>query len=405
MLSKAHCISLVFYLTLVALASSSLALAVEYQVGGNPLLYSPEALRSSLQVPLQIRPLYLSVPRTHLRDRTELHTSDPRIEPVYVFLPKPLNKSIHEFAQNYARSPKYFAALKNYLTQRPAGVHQTARSTRSRRSPERVAIIINSNALKLIDPEKLAQRTRTKTYDLRILKSHSRAFFEPSKHPLLSSLPSRFSPHQQSPSDKLLSQTKNFLDRSTWRRLRQKITRGDSLRVSEDLLPPFAQKMNGHYSLFRGPNCFHTAMAFQDPALISMGHTNLREEKHHHSLMINHDELWHILNWYFYEINPATTELNYGDVVVFLDVPEAHLTSSRPPEHRWIVHASAYLFEGYVFSKSSKSPNTPYSIKTLNEEWAAWKKRTNHLAIKVYRRSFENLRRKSPVVSRTSWLY
>ena len=40
------------------------------------------------------------------------------------------------------------------------------------------------------------------------------------------------------------------------------------------------------------------------------------------------------------------------------------------PHYTWIKHTATYLYSDYTFSKGSKSANTAYTIKTLDEEWA-----------------------------------
>ncbi len=152
----------------------------------------------------------------------------------------------------------------------------------------------------------------------------------------------------------------------------------------------------------RGPNCFHAALAFQGPQLTRSPLINVKEEDGYHRAMINYDELWRALSLEFYEINPVHTPLKYGDVLVFLDVPKTAATGAT--NFRWIRHAATYLFNGYTFSKGSKSPNTPYTVKTLEEEWQTWKRYSAQLGVRVYRRSFDAVPAMPPK-DMNEWLY
>ena len=109
--------------------------------------------------------------------------------------------------------------------------------------------------------------------------------------------------------------------------------------------------------------------------------------------MINYDELWRALQSNFYEINPKETKLKYGDIIVFFDIPSS---SKYEVYFRWIKHASTYLFNHYVFSKGSKSADSIYAIKTLEEEWSSWSRRTEKLAIKVFRRGLRHVKTAPP---------
>ena len=71
---------------------------------------------------------------------------------------------------------------------------------------------------------------------------------------------------------------------------------------------------------------------------------------------------------------------------------------------KWIRHASTYLFNSYTFSKGSKSPNSPYIVGTLSDEWQTWKKFTKNLGIKVFRRN-QNHVKKRPPKDLVDWIY
>lgn len=119
--------------------------------------------------------------------------------------------------------------------------------------------------------------------------------------------------------------------------------------------------------------------------------------------MINYDELWRVLNRNFYEINPDKTPLKYGDMVVFMDVPP-EFEETGVVSFRWIRHTATYLFNHYTFSKGSKSPNSPYTVRTLSEEWKTWKKFTSNLGVKVFRRSIKRVKNQPPK-DLVDWIY
>ena len=117
--------------------------------------------------------------------------------------------------------------------------------------------------------------------------------------------------------------------------------------------------------------------------------------------MINYDELWRAINRHFYEVDLKRSDLKYGDMLVFFSMP---LNLNETINFRWIRHTATYLLNEYTFSKGSKSPNTPYTIKTLQEEWNTWKRYTPNLGVRVYRRA-QNKVKKTPPVDRVDWIY
>jgi len=200
------------------------------------------------------------------------------------------------------------------------------------------------------------------------------------------------------------SQLRPFFSKKQRRKLMSKIRTGHPIRVDTELLSEFAAKMIRKYTVYRGPNCFHAALAFHSPKITSSSRINVKEEVGYHRAMINYDELWRAINSHFYEINPEVSSLKYGDMLVFFDLPEGAEDEVAPTDFRWIRHAATYLFGGYTFSKGSKSANTPYSVRTLVEEWQTWKKYTKKLGIKVFRRSQKSVK-KQPPKDLDDWLY
>ena len=202
-----------------------------------------------------------------------------------------------------------------------------------------------------------------------------------------------------------LRQITPFFPKAERTKLQAKINKGESIEVDMELLPDFARKMVKKYIIYRGPNCFHAALAFQSPTLTSSSLINVKKETGYHRAMINYDELWRVLNSNFYEVNPDSQPLKYGDVLVFFDVPQsAEENPEKPVEFKWIRHTATYLFGGYTYSKGSKSPNTPYTVRTLAEEWKTWKRYTENLGVKVFRRSQKNVKN-APPRDLTDWVY
>ena len=117
--------------------------------------------------------------------------------------------------------------------------------------------------------------------------------------------------------------------------------------------------------------------------------------------MINYDELWRVLNTHFYEVNVKKYPLKYGDILVFFDVPK---DKDQNVYFKWIKHTAAYLFGSYTFSKGSKSPNTPYTVKTLKEEWKTWDRLTQNLGVKVFRK-VQPAHVSAPSPDRYDWIY
>lgn len=202
-----------------------------------------------------------------------------------------------------------------------------------------------------------------------------------------------------------MKQVSLYLAKDERKALLAKIAKNEAIDVDSQLLPDFAKQMVGKYVIYRGPNCFHAALAFQSPVLTSSSMINVKQESGYHRAMINYDELWRALGSGFYEVNPDKVPLKYGDMLVLFDVPaDAENDVDVPVDFRWIRHTATYLFGGYTFSKGSKSPNTPYTVRTVADEWKTWKKYTNNLGLKVFRRSQKHVK-STPPVELADWIY
>ncbi|MBI2602320.1 MAG: hypothetical protein HYW48_04620 [Deltaproteobacteria bacterium] len=184
----------------------------------------------------------------------------------------------------------------------------------------------------------------------------------------------------------LLQQLEPFFSRDNLMILNEKIDQVPFLDLENELLPSFAQKAVKKFSYFTGPNCFHAALAFQDPNIPKLPYFNPKREAEHHWQMINFDELWRVLRNSFYEIVPEVSDLKYGDLLVFFERPQEE-SSPQEVDFRRIRHVAVYLFNNYTFSKGSKSANSTYTVNLLEDEWKKWKRRTKNMAIKIFRKS------------------
>lgn len=192
----------------------------------------------------------------------------------------------------------------------------------------------------------------------------------------------------------LLNQTDGYLSYEKRVRIKSELLNGLKIDVQKELVPDFAKRNMEQFNIVKGPNCFQAALAFQGESFASLPFINAKREIGYDNSMINHDELWNALQTSFYEVNPKRAELKYGDIIVLSDI--SGLDSKYPFDFRRIKHATTFLFDGYVFSKGSKSANSPYIISSLGDEWQHWKKNARTLGAKVFRRSFKNVRHISP---------
>jgi len=202
--------------------------------------------------------------------------------------------------------------------------------------------------------------------------------------------------------ESLITQMSPFFKASEIATIRRKMASNQALSVDRDLLPSFARQNIASFSPFRGPNCFHAALSFQGAELASNRTVNVRKEPGYHDDMINYDELWRVLRISFYEVDPTKSPMQYGDMIVFF---ETNQTSDEDhSDYKSLRHAATYLFDGYVYSKGSKSANSPYLVRTLAEEWETWTKYTDKMGVKVFRRSLKNVSNAAPV-DPVDWVY
>lgn len=327
----------------------------------------------SLSLPVQDSVKILTPPLPVLTRRVYEAAKANHVEKVVLHL-KANHGAVENFAKKFA-APASYQAVRAYLLQRLQEADL---------SPTQVLPLqVDKELYAHLDKRAFAARQRSTHHSLTLNLAHLRGQPELQAH--------------------LLGELQPFFSAPAQAALAEKFAHAQSLQVDSELLPSFPRSVVGRYTLFQGPNCFHAALAFQHPSLTRSPYFNVAREKGYHPAMINDDELARALRSNFYPVPLTQHPLNYGDILVFFDLPEDFPLSSSP-NFRWIRHTATYLFNGYAFSKGSKSADTPYTVKTLEEEWQTWSRLTKNLAVKVFRRSTKNVKRQPPIDLR-DWVY
>lgn len=323
---------------------------------GGPWTRVPSSMRLGLPIPVSDTLQKITPSEHKVRERIINATNSPNVEPISLFIEK---DHLLKLVNQVAKPGQGIATLKRFrqILADKAGVDYR----------------IKPRDLKLLDPVGIARIFAAKHHSLMAKGAELQA-----NPALVTAIGSEIGP--------LLTAEQ----RAT---LAAKIRDGAPIDVSTTLLPSFAAKMVGQFTVYQGPNCFHSSLAFQRAGIEKSPFYNLIREGGYHSAMINYDELWHALNGAFYEVDPSLNSLKYGDVLVFVDRPNENETYV---DYRWIRHAATYLFGDYLFSKGSKSADSPYRIRTVQEEWREWNSRSTHLAIKVFRSRDESVTRRPP---------
>lgn len=342
--------------------------------GKEPLRFiqDPSRIRASLQLPMTGKKELVRIPKRKMKLRIKKGSPDSPIEPLQIYIPKD-EIQLRRLTLKLARSGDEKALLKSLM-----GKLRTAKPN----DFDKVKVSINMDDFRLIRVRQLA--------DI-LSKPHRKVSINSSA--LFANRPLRKA---------FFRQLKGFISRNNRYGIYAKLKQGVDLNMETDLLPRFAQKMIKKFLVYRGPNCFHAALAFHGTTFTRSPVYNIKEEKGYHKAMINYDELWRTINAAFYEVNPDHSSLKYGDMLVFFDVPRGRLPARV--DFHWIRHTATYLFGNYTFSKGSKSPSTPYTLKTLDDEWKTWRAYTKNLGVKVFRRNSGKMRR-SPPPDRSSWIY
>jgi hypothetical protein len=335
----------------------------------------PSAFRPSVVLPVIDQERELKIPKTKLKTRAVNSKTDTRIEPIQVNIP--LDPKGREGVCRELATPGNYERLKSYVEGQINVMPAAAKTEKT------VSVSIDARHLAAFDSSRLGQAG---------LRIHHRVVVDNKRL-------GRRGSGDSAPITELLRQMKPILKSSEREALEFKVRSGRNLLVDRDLLPRFARQMVGKYLVFRGPNCFHAALAFHSNDLTASPLLNVRREEGYHAAMVNYDELWRVLQSQFYPVDPARSPLKYGDLLVFFD-----FDSNKALDFRWIRHAAVYLFNDYTFSKGSKSPNTPYTVKTIGEEWHTWRQYSKNLGVKVFRRGSKNAT-KYPPESLSDWLY
>ena len=338
---------------------------------GASFLRGVKSLRPSIAVSAASSEFKILPDRKKLITRLKKSVSDDRVEPLRVNI-IPVKKRINALAKKLAKDGKFKRARDLIFV-------RLEESPFDKRYPHRKSLIFKKSDFKVIDIEKLRQHFSATQKKLTI-------------NPVLAGNKEKLR--------ELWNQADSFIqDDAKEKRFMHSLNTDKAIDVGTALLPKFAEQANGNYTQYQGPNCFHAALSFAAPGLARSNRVNMRREKGHHPAMINYDELWFALRNNFYEVDTQLSELKYGDLLIFFeDVP------GKPLQYKWIKHASVYLFGPYTFSKGSKSANSPYTFKTLSEEWSTWTRLTSRLGLKVYRRKIDTAR-KNPLPSLRDWIY
>lgn len=329
-------------------------------------------LRSHLSIPLSSRTRTVDIPQRQITARLERSGNDPRIEPIQLTVSNNEDKLL-SLAEKVAR-PQSKLEIANYLKQHYLTSEQ-----------------IPGTSLRLVSLDKVI-------FD-HLNKQAVVGLFTKKHHDV--SLSGDYLRRDSKARADLIRQIEPFLSVAEMQAVQSKISDGEPIRLDRDLLPRFARQRVGRHTIFKGPNCFHAALAFQSNSMASSSLVNVREEPGYHRNMLNYDELWRALQLSFYEVNPTKNSLQYGDMIVFFE------TSSKPTgavDFKTLRHAATYLIGGYVFAKGSKSANSPYVVSTLGEEWETWTKYTKKLGVKVFRRSLKHVT-KGQLVDPVDWAY
>lgn len=342
-----------------------------------PFVFDINNVNGSISLPVLDKIETIKMDEKHLISRINQSNDNQNVEPLTLTI-KTDESSINNLSERLAVDDQA-EKLADFFRQ------SISSEQINQSDPQTKSVVITKDAFEKINPNEFAQLYSKTHHNLTIPTDELRA--------------------NRKLRRELMKQLSPFLKKSERQVLGSKIAKGEPLHLDQDLLPDFPKRMVRKYIIFRGPNCFHAALAFHSPQMTSSSLINVKQETGYHRAMINYDELWRALNRNFYEIDPEKMPLKYGDMLVFFDVPKDQADDlEKPVDFRWIRHTATYLLSGYTFSKGSKSPNTPYSVRTVGEEWKTWKQYTKNLGLKVFRRSHQTVKLHPPV-DLVDWIY
>lgn len=355
----------------VLLGSTSAFAVTTYKEHENKFVTDLNVLRASQNLDFDEETVELKLPISKIKKRLKKAKKDKRVEPLDVII-TPKAKNIQIMAKKLARKNKLPQTIKLID-------EKLSKAPNHYKHKNKKVITFHKNDFKTISPKKFSSYFKRKHFKVSV-QSESLA-------------------SDAEKQTEFFRQLAPFISSTQQEKINQKILTGQPISVDEYLLPSFAKRMVQKFTIFRGPNCFHAALAFASPSIPKAQTLNTTEERNYHRIMINYDELWRILNTYFYEVNTEKNPMQYGDILVFFDFEK-----NQPISYKWIKHTAVYLFGPYTFSKGSKSANTPYSVKTLGLEWATWQKYTKNTGVKVFRTMQKNAK-KTPPIDLIDWMY
>lgn len=353
---------------------SGVALAVTSYPPATDIPFTKDlgGLKASLPLPVTDEVEKLTIPLRKVKTRILNPKKDPTIEPISISVPRS-ETGLRETAERLA-SPGRTSALRELLLKKMKKAGPSNRDS--------VKIDLESEDMRYFSLKALAKE---------MSREHHKV-----------TVPTKDWDKDPQVWNEFRTQLSFMLSKEQLSRVSKKVRSGSDLILDDDLLPSFSKKMVGKYIIYKGPNCFHSSLSFFDQQLPRSPDINIKEEEGYHKAMINYDELWRVISNQFYEVDPRVGPLKYGDLLVFFQLPEG---SSKNINFKWIRHTAIYLFGPYTFSKGSKSPNTPYSVKTVNEEWSTWQSMVQNLGLKVYRRQIPTADGKVPMQQRDDWIY
>ena len=335
--------------------------------------YDPSIFQSELHLPMSVVDRPIPLAKKSLSLRLDKYTSNHNVEPLQLTVDSN-DEQILDLAKTLA-APTQRLALANYFK------NNFSRGEEIPGSKLRL-VSIDKGAMNLMSSEAFAN------------------LFTKIHHKI--GIPTKYLRSNKEQRQQFISQLSPFFSAKEMTQIRGKIMTSPNLSMDKDLLPAFARDAVTRHTIYKGPNCFHAALSFQSPILAASSNINVRQEQGYHKNMLNYDELWRAINLSFYEVDPRKNPIQYGDMIVLFET-----SGNLKPESvdfKTLRHAATYLMGGYVFAKGSKSANSPYIIRTLEEEWNTWTKYTVKLGAKVYRRNQINVT-KPALDNPQDWVY
>jgi len=342
-----------------------------------PFQFDLRHMSQKLDLPITAKTETIAMSESVMRERVLRSKKDETVEPLQLVV-RPEALEVGEMAARLARPGRY-TDLVDWFGKALRGAPPVTEGSVAR------LVTVDRAAYPMIVPAKFAALFSRQHFDL--------------------TLDAKGMQRNAAGRDELLRQIAPFFGETDLDRIASGLNSGRNLSVDRELLPPFARSVIRRYIPWRGPNCFHAALSFQSPLFSRSSLVNVKPETGYHRAMINYDELWRIVGRAFYEVDPATSRLKYGDMLVFFETSEGPRSGDLADiDFRTIRHTATWLFDGYTFSKGSKSSNTPYTVRTMADEWATWQRYTKRLGVKVFRRS-QNSVTSAPTKDLADWLY